>query len=127
MNDDLNSKTQEEISVLFAVECLFYEKRHHWYIPPNTALWLAPRDLRFAKDADAILPYLEKAQAVRIERDAVHDDHPVGWSVDVTFNEDDVYPEWFTVNFSRAPTVAQAACMALIRAKRYDPLKVFPC
>lgn len=116
MNDDLDSKTDAEISEIFAVEVAGWrdadptETREHYrsWIPPGKKpirnCRYSERPAPFATSADAMLPWLEKHVAASMSY--LPHANPGGW-----------YASLSSVKVV-APTFARAACIALIRAKR---------
>jgi len=123
MTDDLDTKTDAQLSEIFAVEVAgwkraFIKKRNGWVSEKG----FAPLPPLFAEDANDVLPWLEKNYEVHIN----YADRPFGenfvsqysdaWHYTVT-----VWPKHDERGWQgEAKTFARAACIALIRSKRSE-------
>jgi hypothetical protein len=103
MSDDLDTKTEAEISEIFAVEVAGF----------NTCTGCNQiRDIlpNFVYDANVVLPWLNNHDA-RIY-------HSTDWLVQIGTQPNSC--AWVVNIEARAKTFARAACLALIRARRAE-------
>jgi len=109
MTDDLDTKTDAQLSEIFAVEIAGLVKSKTFTYEGEYSIWLDKKghvdEPNFATSADAVLPWLEK------ERLAVISCNTKGWRVEIVRRSANVI-------FAYSDKIARAACIALIRATR---------
>lgn len=129
MSDDLDAKTDSELSELFAVEVAGWVKKIA--MPPfedqpgiDTLVWFDESGAwvnddqgdwdkpKFATDANVVLPWLEKFSAWTLEYIKAHT--VMSYRVNVMASLNAAEPS----GYAFSPVFARAAVIALIRAKR---------
>lgn len=111
--DNLDTLTDSELNELFAVEVAGLKKHGEgvdgrgWYHSPPPMRAISPVGA-FTTDANAVLPWLEKELSFNIDRTHLADDDQL-YRVSLRKNRDGI---------GLGPTLARAAVIALLRAKR---------
>ena len=108
MTDDLDAKTEEEISEIFAVEVAGYWKSPSGFYHLGNCVCCS-LSFSFATSFDAVQPWMEKYDMV----DIFYSNEYKIWHAKVWNNG-------ATHNSVCAKTLPRAACIALIRAKRRE-------
>jgi len=108
MTDELETKTEAELSAVFAIEiCGFHKEADTYWVDGNEDLVCDIPD--FATDANAVLPWLEEYENVEFYFCSEDFDK---WYVGILYNNG------ISGAFGFDKTFARAACIALIRAAR---------
>lgn len=118
MSDELDTKTDAQISEIFAVEIAGYIKYTDGTFDDKEVDWEKERprvvkmkELKFATSADAVMSWLEKhaaSNSCRIIRGFSSRYNSEAWCVYIACHQ------------AVSSSLARAACIALIRAKRAE-------
>tara|TARA_R110002050_G_scaffold191532_6_gene326327 strand:- start:23 stop:418 length:396 start_codon:yes stop_codon:yes gene_type:complete len=127
VRDELDDMDYGKLSDVFAVEVAGWEMAHATHPIFGSFAYRVTEEFtdgyelaKFAASLDACLPYLAAHKGYVIQ------DHDHSGAVCVRIKATTRYGRTFTAAKGIAPTMAQAICLALIRAKRQTPTEVNP-
>jgi len=126
--DNLDTLTDDQLSDVFALEVAgwIFNSSQYGIIWTNRDSRSEGLDLpNFSTDSNAVLPWLEKHAGCEIQRvhqlngGIVAPQLPLHWRAQLFLGLDHEKDDEPIYAIAVAPTFARAACIALIRAKRY--------